>query len=241
MLRDILKDTQIAALQSDGYRSSLSRLLPSGRKNVYMYIDNELDDVDHLCCMAHARAKFKYAYEQGGDERALSFLEWIGQLYGFEDEYKLQDLPPDEIKRRRNDSRTTDIMIAMSTRLNELLLDENAHLGDMMQKALRYLNKFWKQLFTYRKDGRYDIDNNIAERNIRPLTVERKNSLFFGNHAKAEMSALYHTFIATCQMMGLSVLKYFKNLFAAIAAGRTDYERSALPLVPVRVSRICCL
>ena len=201
-------------------------MLPSGRKNVYMYID---DDVDHLCCMAHARAKFKYAYEQGGDERALSFLEWIGQLYGFEDEYKLQDLPPDEIKRRRNDSRTTDIMIAMSTRLNELLLDENAHLGDMMQKALRYLNKFWKQLFTYRKDGRYDIDNNIAERNIRPLTVERKNSLFFGNHAKAEMSALYHTFIATCQMMGLSVLKYFKNLFAAIAAGRTDYE-NMLPM-----------
>ena len=193
---------QIAALQSDGYRSSLSRLLPSGRKNVYMYIDNELDDVDHLCCMAHARAKFKYAYEQGGDERALSFLEWIGQLYGFEDEYKLQDIPPDEIKRRRNDSRTTDIMIAMSTRLNELLLDENAHLGDMMQKALRYLNKFWKQLFTY---------------------------------------SFNHTFIATCQMMGLSVLKYFKNLFAAIAAGRTDYERSALPLVPVRVSRICCL
>lgn len=216
VLRDILKDTQIAALQSDGY-------------NVYMYIDNELDDVDHLCCMAHARAKFKYAYEQGGDERALSFLEWIGQLYEFEEEYKLQDLPPEEIKRRRNDGRTTDIMIAMSTRLNELLLDENAHLGDMMQKALRYLNKFWKQLFTYRKDGRYEIDNNIAERNIRPLTVERKNSLFFGNHAKAEMSALYHTFIATCQMMGLSVLKYFKNLFAAIAIGRTDYE-NMLPM-----------
>ena len=176
MLRDILKDTQIAALQSDGY-------------NVYMYIDNDLDDVDHLCCMAHARAKFKYAYEQGGDERALSFLEWIGQLYGFEEEYKMQDLPPEEIKRRRNDGRTTDIMIAMSTRLNELLLDENAHLGDMMQKALRYLNTFWKQLFKV---------------------------------------SFNHTFIATCQMMGMSVLKYFKSLFSAIAKGRTDYERSSL-------------
>ena len=239
VLRDILKDTQIAALQSDGY-------------NVYMYIDNELDDVDHLCCMAHARAKFKYAYEQGGDERALNFLEWIGQLYGFEEEYKLQDLPPEEIKRRRNDGRTTDIMIAMSTKLNELLLDENAHLGDMMQKALRYLNKFWKQLFTYRKDGRYSIDNNIAERNIRPLTVERKrsalplcsakNSLFFGNRAKAEMSDLYHTFIAarplvackarTCQMTGMSVLKYFKSLFSEIAKGRTDYEN----MLPMTIS-----
>ena len=57
----------------------------------------------------------------------------------------------------------------------------------------------------------------------------RKNSLFFGNHAKAEMSALYHTFIATCQMMGLSVLKYFKSLFSAIAKGRTDYE-NMLPM-----------
>ena len=98
-----------------------------------------------------------------------------------------------EIKRRRNDSRTTDIMIAMSTRLNELLLDENAHLGDMMQKALRYLNKFWKQLFIF---------------------------------------ALYHTFIATCQMMGMSVLKYFKSLFSEIAKGRTDYEN----MLPMTIS-----
>ena len=110
-----------------------------------------------------------------------------------EEEYKLQDLPPDEIKRRRNDGRTTDIMIAMSTRLNELLLDENAHLGDMMQKALRYLNTFWKQLFTY---------------------------------------SFNHTFIATCQMMGMSVLKYFKSLFSAIAKGRTDYEN----MLPMTIS-----
>lgn len=69
----------------------------------------------------------------------------------------------------------------------------------------------------------------IILRNIRSLTVERKKSLFFGNHAKAEMSALYHTFIGTCQMMGLSVLKYFKNLFVAISAGQTDYA-NLLPM-----------
>ena len=37
------------------------------------------------------------------------------------------------------------------------------------------------------------------------------------------MSALYHTFIATCQMIGIPVLKYFESLFSAIAKGRTDY------------------
>ena len=229
VLRDILKDTQIAALQSDGY-------------NVYMYIDNELDDVDHLCCMAHARAKFKYAYEQGGDERALSFLEWIGQLYGFEEEYKLQDLPLEEIKRRRNDGRTTDIMIAMSTKHDELLLDENAHLGDMMQKALNYLKSFWDQLFLYLKDGRYNIDNSLAERMLRPMTIERKrsssarllptgrkNSLGFGSHAGVEVSVIYHTFIETCKMCGVSTLEYFKQFFKAIMQGRNDYE-NMLPM-----------
>ena len=45
-------DAKIKSLQSDGY-------------NVYMYLDNELMDIEHLCCLAHARAKFKYAYDQG--------------------------------------------------------------------------------------------------------------------------------------------------------------------------------
>ena len=51
MLKDFLGDAKIRSLQSDGY-------------NVYMYLDGELMDVEHLCCLAHARAKFKYAYDQ---------------------------------------------------------------------------------------------------------------------------------------------------------------------------------
>ena len=34
-------------------------------------------------------------------------------------------------------------------------------------------------------------------------------------------------------MCGVSTLEYFKEFFKAIMQGRTDYERSALPLVPV--------
>ena len=38
----------------------------------------------------------------------------------------------------------------------------------------------WNQIFSYRNDGEYSIDNMTAERAIRPITVQRKNSLFFG-------------------------------------------------------------
>ena len=61
VLKEFLGDAKIKSLQSDGY-------------NVYMYLDNELMDIDHLCCLAHARAKFKCAFDQGScrQESSLS-------------------------------------------------------------------------------------------------------------------------------------------------------------------------
>jgi len=66
-----------------------------------------------------------------------------------------------------------------------------------------YLNIFWNQLILYLKDGRYNIDNSLAARTLRPMTVERKNSLTFGSHAGAKVSVIYHTFIETCKMRSL--------------------------------------
>ena len=36
------------------------------------------------------------------------------------------------------------------------------------------------------KDGRLKLDNNLAENEIRPITLGRKNNLFCGNHESAE-------------------------------------------------------
>ena len=68
-------------------------------------------------------------------------------------------------------------------------------------------------------------DNRVcAERFIRPLAVERKNSLFFGSDKMASVSAVYHTIIFTCRMQGVSVLDYFKRFFSEIVKGRRYYE-----------------
>lgn len=93
-----------------------------------------------------------------------------------------------------------------------------------MEKALRYLKTFWTPLFAYLKDGYYSIDNSIAERFIRPLAGERKNSLFFGSNKMAEVSAAYHTVISTCRMQGKSVLDFLKEFFQEIVSGRRDYD-----------------
>ena len=74
-LRHILGDSQLKALQSDGY-------------NVYMYLDDELIDTDHLWCLVHARVKFKYASEQGGDKDADFLGDTFGVVYHWEAEYE---------------------------------------------------------------------------------------------------------------------------------------------------------
>ena len=202
VLREFLDKTEIDALQSDGF-------------NVYMYLDKELVDVDHLCCLAHARAKFKYALEQGKDEEAEYFIRNIGRLYDLEEQYRLRHLTPEQIRLERRGEKTSKIISQIRQQLDKLLADGNGMRGDLMQKALNYLKSFWDQLFLYIKDGRYCIDNSLAERTLRPMTVERKNSLTFGSHAGAKVSVIYHTFIETCKMCGVSTLEYFKEFFNA--------------------------
>lgn len=212
VLKDILEGRELRALQTDGY-------------NVYLYLDNEMLDIDHVCCMAHVRAKFKYAAEIEHDVNARKFLEYIGRLYALEKRYIELKLCADEIRRLRNSAETTEIIIEMRSLL-DLMKSENApRHGSLMEKAVSYLDHFWNRVFLYRKDGNYTIDNSLAERCIRPLANGRKNSLFFGSHKMARVSAANHSVVSTCRLQGYSILEYLKKFFAEIVAGNRDYGK----------------
>lgn len=120
----------------------------------------------------------------------------------------------------------------MRSELYDLLALPEEEMSDLMRTALIYLHKFWNQLFAYRKDGEYTIDNLVAERAIRPLTVQRKNSLFFYSTKGALRSAVYNTFIETCKQAGISFRSFFCKYMAEIRKGRTDYEN----LLPMTIS-----
>ena len=209
-LKGILEGRELRALQTDGY-------------NVYQ--DNEMLDIDHVCCMAHGRAKFKYAAEIEHDLNTLRFLKCFGKLYAREAGYIELNLSPEEIRRQRNSPETTGIIIEMRSLL-DLMKSENApRHGSLMKKTVGYLDHFWDQIFLYRKDGNYTIDNSLAERCIRPLANERKNSLFFGSDKMARVSAAYHSVVSTCKLQGYSILEYLKKFFAEITAGNRDYGK----------------
>ena len=194
----------------------------------YREAKNRLSDMEHLCCLAHARAKFKYAFDQGSPQARI-FLEQIAKLYGMEDTYRREKLTADEIYRRRNSKETTEVIEKIRTELYDLLANPDENRSELMSKALNYLKNFWNQIFAYRNDREYSIDNMAAERAIRPITVQRKNSLFFGSVKGIQNSAIYNTFIETCKQAGVSFRDYFCKLLRELKKGRTDYE-NLLPM-----------
>jgi hypothetical protein len=214
VLKQFLGDAKIKSLQSDGYVG-------------YVFLDDCLVPVDHIYCLAHVRAKFVTAYDVGGVREAKPFIDRIGELYRLESHYRKLGLPPEEIRKRRNNGETSGIIGEMRKELDRLWPEDKERqsaVDPIFATALRYLHNQWDGLMNYRKDGEYSIDNNIAERNVRPACVERKNSLSFASVEGIECSATYHTVIQTCRMMGIEVLKYMQVFFRTFDEGCRDFH-----------------
>lgn len=211
-LKIIIGDARLQALQSDGY-------------NVYLYLDNDMVDIDHVCYLAHARAKFQYEARTSGDKDAEEILGYIAQLYAKEKTYREAGLNDAQIRDARKSASSLEIVGLLRSKIDVLLAEGHTPRGELMEKAVRYLDTFWKQIFRYLENGRYSIDNNIAERYIRPLAGERKNSLFFGSDKMVRASAIYRAVISTCRMAGISALEYLKQYFRKLVEGERDYPR----------------
>lgn len=61
-----------------GFWKAGLRALQMGGYNVCLYLDDEMLDIDHVCCMVHVRAKFKYTAEIGARRERPQVLEYIG-------------------------------------------------------------------------------------------------------------------------------------------------------------------
>lgn len=201
-------------IQSDGY-------------NVYKQLAYENPDLEHILCWAHVRAKFKYADELSHDPDAAFFLDNIGLLYLMEAEYIMGGLSYDEIRVKRQRKEVTKILNGMYRKAKHMLDDKRLHYSDYMHKALTYMVNGWEDLLKYRNDGRYTIDNMLAERAVRPFVVTRKSSMHFSSEEGVEDAMTFYTIIETVKMYTTHVKDYLAQALRWLAAGNEDYETIA--------------
>ena len=72
-----------------------------------------------------------------------------------------------------------------------------------LQVCIVHVQKKYK-LFAYLQDG-MPIDNKLAERTIRKLTILRNNILHYGSDKGAKMAVIYHSMISTIKLYGGSI------------------------------------
>ena len=211
VLKEFLGDAKIKSLQSDGY-------------NVYMYLDDEMVDIEHICCLAHVHNKMQEA-KKLGYKIVDFFLAQIKKLYKREKLYASKPgyYTPERIKEARNDEFTNDVVNSMHERLLDLIAKGEDNFPDKVWRALNYFYNFWDQIFAYRNDGEYSIDNMAVERAIRPLTVQRKNGLFFCSPKGAKNSGIYNTFISTCRQKCRNFRDFFVDYVREWNRGRRDF------------------
>ena len=215
---DFIGDAELKSIMSDGY-------------NAYTFIGDELKTVetpnfsktDHQVCLAHARAKFVKASEQAGDKNADIFIKYIEDLYSLERQYTKDGLSDEEKGKQRQSLETKGILINLRTHLVIEKAKDPAMVTPYLQKALNYLDTFWNNIFAYTKNGSYPIDNNAAERAVRPLTTQRNSMLHFGSDEGAKMAATYHSIISTVKLQGRSAWDYLGKFFVNIFNGCRDF------------------
>ena len=56
------------------------------------------------------------------------------------------------------------------------------------------------------------LDNNVAERSLRPVAVGRKNWLFVGSESSGQNTAILLTFAQTCRALKINPWEYFEDV-----------------------------
>lgn len=175
-----------------------------------------LGEAIEVNCWAHARRKF---YDSGDSAYAPGILNLIGQLYGIESD--LAERPPDGRRDERR-RRSRPILDHLHRHLESLLADTTPRSG--IGLAVRYALRLWNGLTAYVDDGRLPMDNNDAERGMRRVAMQRKNSLFVASHKHGGHAATCFSIIESCRRANLNPQEYLVQTFDQLQQGRTDYD-----------------
>jgi transposase len=212
-------------LQADGYK---------GYAKLYASTPDRAAPLREAACWAHFRRDFHDVWSATKSEIAREALDRIGALYDIERTIAVQ---PAEIRlaaRQEHSKPKVEAFRAWA----EQQLTRIPGKGDLA-KAFRYGLSRWPSFCLFLEDGRVAIDNNAAERALRPIGIGRKNWLFAGADTGAETLARAMTIIETAKLNGLDPQAYLADILDRIHDHKINRLDELLPWNWAPVSAPC--
>ncbi|UWQ44968.1 IS66 family transposase [Leisingera aquaemixtae] len=203
-------------LQADGYKgyAKLYEPEPDGRP----------PRLREAACWAHLRRDFHDFWTSTKSEIAREALDRIGKFYDIERDINGQPADVRHAARQKLSRPKVEAFFAWSEQ-QLLRIPGKSDLA----KAFRYGLSRRVAFSLFLSDGRVAIDNNPAERALRPIGVGRKNWLFAGADTGAETLARAMTIIETAKLNSLDPQAYLADILGRIHDHRINRMDELLP------------
>jgi len=192
----------------------------------YLQVDGyaayEQTDAILAGCFAHARRKFteaKKAQPKGKSGKADMALAMIQKLYRIETEIKHKTA---QEKQQERQEKAKPLLEQYRNWLDKSAAQVPPK--SILGKAIAYNLRQWTKLVRYIEDGNLNIDNNRAERAIKPFVIGRKNWLFSNTENGANASAVLYSLLETAKANGLIPFDYLKYLFEELPKEPKDID-----------------
>ncbi|UNC92048.1 IS66 family transposase [Candidatus Contubernalis alkaliaceticus] len=185
----------------------------------YLQVDgyagyNGLSDVTLVGCLSHARRKFDETLKalpkskKNAEVAAKKGLDFCNRLFAIERDLSEKTFDERYEKRLERSRPVLDAFLAWLNQQKPQVLPKSS-----FGQAINYCLNQWDKLEAFMLDGRLDIDNNRAERSIKPFVIGRKNFLFANTPRGAKSSATIYSVVETAKENGLNPFNYLNYLF----------------------------
>lgn len=181
-------------------------------------------DIREVACMAHIRRKFVDVHKAQGSIIAEKAIKRIALLYAIEKQAR--GSPPKERRALRQ--------AEAKPGFDDLEAWLHAQLPNISGKsplaaAIRYALTRMKRLRPYLDHGILELDNNTAERAMRPVAIGRKNYLFAGSQNGGKAAAIAYTLIETAKLNDVDPQEWLADILARIADTKITQIDDLLP------------
>jgi transposase len=180
--------------------------------------------VTEAACWAHVRRKFFDVHAETKSPLAHETLPRIAVLYAVEATIRGQ---PRETGLHVRQEQSAPLFAGLKNWL-ENNLRRIADKSDLAA-AIRYTLTRWDALTLVLRDSRGCLDNNAAERAMRPMTLGRKNWLFAGSDAGDERAAAIYSLTETAKLNALDLEDYLRQVLQRIVEHPVKRVRELLP------------
>lgn len=173
----------------------------------------------------HIRRKF-FEAEAGDSVFKAWVLRKIRYLFMLE---RVAWARSQEERLRIRQEKEVPILDELIEKIKAKLVDGKILPKSKLKEAIGYFCSLIPYLKNYTKDPFARMDNNVAERAIRPLAIGRKNWLFFGSVDGGDAGAILFSLVQTCRGLGINPRDYLEDIMRRLMSHNNNKLWELLP------------